>query len=151
MTIAERLELSAHPEGGFYREYYRSEITVPTPRGPRNAATSIWFCLPVGVVSRFHRLSHDEIWYWHEGGPVTVHMIYSDGRYACVELGPPPFKYAAVLPAGTWFGAESLEADVLVSAMVAPGFDFEDFELASRDELVALFPQHKAIIQRLTS
>lgn len=150
MNIAERLQLVEHPEGGFYREYYRSSITVPTEQGPRSAATSIWFCLPVGVVSHFHRLSNDEIWYWHEGGPAIVHIIYPEGRYEHVKLGPPPSAYMAVLPAGTWFGAESDGADVLVSAMVAPGFDFSDFELARRDELIALFPQHEEIILRLT-
>jgi predicted cupin superfamily sugar epimerase len=150
MSIAKRLDLIEHPEGGFYREYYRSSITVPTEKGPRSAATSIWFCLPVGVISRLHRLSNDEIWYWHEGGPVKVHIIHPDGRYECVELGPPPCTYIAVLSAGTWFGAESVGSDVLVSAMVAPGFDFEDFELARRDELTLLFPQHASLIQRLT-
>ncbi|MBU3678207.1 MAG: cupin domain-containing protein [Candidatus Kapabacteria bacterium] len=150
MNIIDRLNLLEHPEGGYYREYYRSSITVPTERGPRCAATSIWFCLPVGVVSNFHRLSNDEIWYWHEGGPVVVHIIHPDGRYEHVELGSPPFMHAAVLPAGTWFGAESLEQDVLVSAMVAPGFEFEDFELATRAGLLAMYPQHGEIIQRLT-
>jgi predicted cupin superfamily sugar epimerase len=132
MTIAERLKLIEHPEGGFYREYYRSSITVPTAGGPRSAATSIWFCLPVGVVSHLHRLANDEIWYWHEGGPVIVHIIHPDGRYEQVELGAHTHTYAAV------------------SAMVAPGFDFEDFELAERDKLTALYPDHEETIRRLT-
>lgn len=150
MNIVERLQLQEHPEGGFYREYYRSSITVPTERGDRCAATSIWFCLPVGVISHFHRLSNDEIWYWHEGGPVTVHIIQPDGRYEAMELGPPPHTYAAVLPAGTWFGAETTGTDVLVSAMVAPGFAFEDFELGTRHQLLQLFPQHEGIVKRMT-
>jgi predicted cupin superfamily sugar epimerase len=150
MNIVERLNLQQHPEGGYYREYYRSSIVVPTERGERSAATSIWFCLPVGVISHLHRLSNDENWYWHEGGPVTVHIIHPDGRYESVELGPPPYTYAAVLPAGTWFGAETSGTDVLVSAMVAPGFAFEDFELGTREELIQYFPQHESLITRLT-
>lgn len=150
MNIVERMQLLEHPEGGFYCEYYRSSITVPTERGERSAATSIWFCLPVGVISHFHRLSNDEIWYWHEGGPVVVHIIHPDARYERVVLGPPPNTYAAVLPAGTWFGAETTGSDVLVSAMVAPGFAFDDFELGTRDQLLELFPQHREIVARLT-
>jgi predicted cupin superfamily sugar epimerase len=150
MSITERLSLIEHPEGGFYREYYRSSIMVPTDRGLRSAATSIWFCLPHGVISHFHRLSNDEIWYWHEGGSAVMHIIHPDGRYEVVEVGPRARNYAAVLPAGTWFGAEALEDDVLVSAMVAPGFAFEDFELASRTALLAVYPQHAEIIGRLT-
>lgn len=150
MNIVERLNLQEHPEGGFYREYYRSSITVPTERGDRSAATSIWFCLPVGVISHFHRLSNDEIWYWHEGGPVVVHIIHPDGRYESAVLGPRPHDYAVVLPAGTWFGAESTASDVLVSAMVAPGFAFEDFELGTREQLLEQFPQHEEIVKRMT-
>jgi predicted cupin superfamily sugar epimerase len=150
MNIVERLNLQKHPEGGFYREYYRSAIVVPTDRGPRSAATSIWFCLPVGELSHLHRLFNDEIWYWHEGGPVTMHIIHPDGRYESLVLGPPPHSYSAVLPAGTWFGAETTGTDVLVSAMVAPGFEFQDFELGTREELIRLFPQHQSLITRLT-
>lgn len=150
MSIVDRLNLQKHPEGGFYREYYRSSITVPTERGNRSAATSIWFCLSVGELSHLHRLSTDEIWYWHEGGPVTVHIIHPDGRYESIVLGPPPHSYVAVLPAGTWFGAETTGTDVLVSAMVAPGFEFQDFELGTQDELIRLFPQHTSLITRLT-
>lgn len=150
MDIIARLQLEEHPEGGYYREYYRSSITVPTSRGDRAAATSIWFCLPKGCLSHFHRLSNDEIWYWHEGGPVVVHVIHPNGQYEQIQMGKHPDQYATVLPAGTWFGAEAVGSDVLVSAMVAPGFAFEDFELAERHALIAAFPQHEKVICRLT-
>lgn len=152
-TLIERYDLLPHPEGGMYREYYRAEERSQTARGERSAATSIWFMLTHGDVSHFHRLSSDEIWYWHEGGVAVMHMIDPDGTYRTLRLGSPDVasSYVCVLRAGTWFGA-TVEGDhVLVSAMVAPGFDFADFELAARSTLLEHYPQHSTIITRLTS
>lgn len=150
--IISQYQLEAHPEGGFYREYFRAPLTVQTPFGERAAATSIWFYLPLGHVSHFHRLTSDEIWYWHHGGNAVLHCIAPDGSYSMHTIGaqPPATTYVCVLPAGTWFAAEPQHGGVLVSAMVAPGFEFADFELGSKLELLAQFPQHRDCIERYT-
>lgn len=150
--IIEQYQLQAHPEGGYYREYFRAQQQVATPHGDRAAATSIWFYLPLGQKSHFHRLTSDEIWYWHHGGNAVLHCIAPDGTYTQHVIGaqPPATTYVCVLPAGTWFAAEPQNNGVLVSAMVAPGFVFEDFELASKPELLEQFPQHRACIELFT-
>lgn len=140
-SLIKSLHLEPHPEGGHYREYFRSD-----------AVTSIWFLLAGKDVSHFHRLAKDEIWYWHEGGVVVMHMIHPDGTYTATRIGPPNLahSYVCVLPAGTWFGATCEGDHVLVSAMVAPAFSFADFELAQRDQLLAEYPQYAGIIRELT-
>ena len=113
--------------------------------------TSIYFQLQQNQVSRFHRLAHEEIWCWHEGGSATIHMIMSDGTYNTHTVGPDADGvYSAVIPAGCWFGATTDSPHVLVSAIVAPGFDFADFELADQQVLLDQFPGHADIIKRLT-
>lgn len=148
--IIEHFHLEPHPEGGYYREYFRAPLTVATPHGDRSAATSIWFYLPIGHLSHFHRLTSDEIWYWHQGGNAVLHCIAPDGTYTIHTIGsmPPATTFVCVLPAGTWFAAEPQHSGVLVSAMVAPGFDFADFELASKPQLQTQFPQHFDCIER---
>jgi predicted cupin superfamily sugar epimerase len=150
--IIQQYQLQAHPEGGYYREYFRAQLQVATPHGDRAAATSIWFYLPLGQKSHFHRLTSDEIWYWHHGGNAVLHCIAPDGTYTQHVIGaqPPATTFVCVLPAGTWFAAEPQNSGVLVSAMVAPGFVFEDFELASKPELLEQFPQHHACIELFT-
>lgn len=147
----DRLGLAPHPEGGHYVETFRSDHTVDVPAGTRSAMTSIYFQLQHNQVSRFHRLAHEEIWCWHEGGSATIHMIMADGTYATHIVGPGADEaYSAVIPAGCWFGATTESSHVLVSAIVAPGFDFADFELADQQTLLDLFPDHADIIRRLT-
>jgi predicted cupin superfamily sugar epimerase len=150
--IITQFQLEAHPEGGYYREYFRASLTVSTPFGNRAAATSIWFYLPLGQISHFHRLTSDEIWYWHHGGNAVLHCIAPDGTYTVHTIGaqPPATTYVCVLPAGTWFAAEPQGEGVLVSAMVAPGFVFADFELAAVGDLVTKFPQHRNTIEKFT-
>ncbi len=151
-AVIEQFQLQAHPEGGYYREYFRAPLTVATPHGERSAATSIWFYLPLDQVSHFHRLTSDEIWYWHSGGNAVLHCIAPDGTYSVSTIGaqPPATSFVCVLPAGTWFAAEPQHGGVLVSAMVAPGFVFDDFELGSRDQLRMIYPQHSDCIERFT-
>ena len=150
MDPIERLNLIPHPEGGFYREYYRSPLQVTSPEGERSAATAIYFLLREQDISHFHRLKHDEMWCWHEGGSLNVHCLHPDGRYEVIRLGPED-SYTAVIPAGTWFGGTVEGSHVLVTAIVAPGFEFDDFELAERNELVGQHPEHERIITQLTA
>jgi predicted cupin superfamily sugar epimerase len=155
------LGLTPHPEGGFFRETYRAGEGIASAHlparfgGDRVFATAIYFLLEGYQVSRLHRIRSDEVWHFHAGGPLTVYAIAPDGALTQaalgldVEVGQTPQH---VVPAGQWFGAalEAPDAYALVSCTVAPGFDFAELELAHRDALLARFPQHAALIERLT-
>jgi len=156
-----KLRLEPHPEGGHYRQTYRADLILPKQAlpsefsGARPASTAIYFLLEGKAFSAFHRLRSDELWHFHVGGPLLVHTIEADGRYSTIELGGDPEAgqaLQAVVKAGCWFGSEVKDGKsfALVGCTVAPGFDFEDFELARRDELVAIYPQHSGLIRRLT-
>ena len=144
------LQLLPHPEGGFYRETYRSPLPVEFPNfsGARAVSTAIFFLLPAGNVSAFHRIKSDEIWHFYAGQPLTIHLIATDGRLAALTVGPDLPQ--AVVPAGCWFGATVEQGYALVGCTVAPGFDFCDFEMAERSALLGMYPQHRTIIERLT-
>ncbi|MBM4157139.1 MAG: cupin domain-containing protein [Lentisphaerae bacterium] len=153
----EALGLAPHPEGGHFREVFRSTDLIPAAGlparygAPRCAATSIYFLLEGRDRSRLHRLRSDEIWYHHAGGVLAIAMILPDGRRADVRLGASPDGDArpqAVLPRGAWFGArlESETGFALIGCAVAPGFEFADFELGRRDDLLAAYPQHRDLI-----
>lgn len=122
-TTIRELGLAPHPEGGFYRETFRSA-----------ASTVIYFLLPAGDFSAFHRvLGRDEVWHHYAGGPLVLHVVHVDGRYESHRLGEG--VYHAVVPADAWQAAETEEAAVLVGCTVSPAFDFAAFELPSRAEL----------------
>jgi predicted cupin superfamily sugar epimerase len=145
------LELKPHPEGGFYCETYRSGIQVATSVGSRNAVTSIYYLLADDMFSAFHRLKSDEIWHHHRGSPISIEIIEGDGRHRELVIGIDNFWQAAVA-AGAWFAARLLEPQsyALVGCDVAPGFDFADFEMGRREELIAAFPQHRVLIEQFT-
>lgn len=159
--LISRLALLRHPEGGWYRETYRSGETVPEAElpdrfsGDRSFCTAIYFLLEKGDLSAFHRIKSDELWHFHAGTTLIVHMLSLDGRYHSLQLGADldaGASFQAVVPAGCWFGAE-VTGDggyALVSCTVSPGFDFADFEMADRDELMLQFPSHSRVIRRLT-
>ena len=146
----ERLSLTEHPEGGCYRETYRAG-----PVDGRCASTAIYYLLRSDEVSRLHRLRSDEVFHFYVGSPLTVHAIHADGRYEALILGRDPDRgqtMQAVVPGGSWFGATvaGRETFALVGCTVAPGFEFADFETADRALLVERWPQHRALIERLT-
>jgi predicted cupin superfamily sugar epimerase len=155
-----RLDLAPHPEGGCYREIYRSPERIPREGlparfpGDRTLATSIYFLLSQGQISRFHRLRSDEIWHLYEGGPAVLHVLEPGAGHRRLILGREVEggqAYQHVLRAGWWFGAELVPpaAFVLAGCTLAPGFEFEDFELGKRRNLIAAFPAHADIIDRL--
>ena len=157
----DHLGLVPHPEGGFYRETYRSEELVDAAAlpdrfdGSRSYSTAIYFLLRGHEYSALHRIASDELWHFCTGTPLTIHTIDSAARYGRIHLGSDPEQgqvFQAVVSAGTWFGAivDDPDAYALVGCTVAPGFDFADFQLASRSALVTQYPQHRAVIQRLT-
>ena len=149
------LKLTAHPEGGFYKESYRSTNTF-TPigfSGSRSYSTSIYFLLEKGNVSHFHRIQSDEIWYYHDGSPLTIPVIFPNGTLNQFKLGSDIEKgeqLQIVVPAGSIFGSYCSDGFSLVGCMVSPGFDFEDFELFTTNALTKLYPQHSVIIKKLT-
>ena len=159
--IIELLNLSPHPEGGYYRETYRSGLVLDENVlpdrfvGNRHCATCIYFLLTNRNFSAFHRINQDEIWHFYAGQPLTLHIIDLNGEYLHIKIGMDLQKGVLpqfVVPAGSWFAAEIEEKDgyALVGCTVAPGFDFRDFELGDRKELCDLFPQHNQQISRLT-
>lgn len=156
-----RLDLKPHAEGGWFREIYRAAEVLPRAAlparftGDRALGTSIYFLLAPGDVSRFHRLRADEIWHLYEGGPAVLHILGSDGGYERLVLGRDPERGQAhqrIIPAGCWFAAELDPAApfLLAGCTTAPGFDYADFELASRADLSRAFPAQAGLISRLT-
>jgi len=157
----ERLRLEAHPEGGYFRQTYVSEVVIGREvlpagfAGARAAATAIYFLLEGENFSAFHRLRSDELWHFYAGASLAVHVIDGDGRSSEIRLGSDVGAgevFQAVVKAGRWFASEVRDRKswALVGCTVAPGFDFEDFEMAKRAELVRQYPEHRDLIERLT-
>ena len=163
------LDLKPHPEGGYFRQTYRADLLLPKAglpdgfAGPRPASTAIYFLLTAGDFSAFHRLRSDELWHFYFGVPLLIHVIAPDGAYSRINLGPNPEAgetFQAVVKAGCWFASEIAPQEAqsthpaqpyaLVGCTVAPGFDFDDFELARREQLASRYPLHRELITRLT-
>ncbi|RIW18910.1 cupin domain-containing protein [Algoriphagus lacus] len=154
LKLVEKLNMHPHPEGGFYAETYRSHAEIETETGQRQLITSIFFLLRSQDVSHFHRIKSDELWFWHEGSSLSVHLL-SENRHEILKLGP--VDGSGTLPqhlvkANTIFGSSVDEPNsyALVSCVVAPGFDFRDFELFKTEDLLPLFPEAEGIIRKLT-
>ena len=156
----EHLRLQPHPEGGYYRETYRSreEISVndlPNSfKGWRNISTAIYFLLTQKDRSLFHRIKSDELWHFHYGDPLNIYVL-GDRGLMTYTLGANPENGQALqiaIPANHWFGAANAHnaAYTLTSCTVAPGFDFQDFEMARRGDLLEEFPKFEEIILKLT-
>lgn len=155
----ERLGLSRHPEGGWFRETYRSAEGVAAvhlpPRfgGDRSFATSIYYLLESGDLSALHRIHQDEVWHFHDGSPLTLHLISSEGEYSTRHVGiGPGLEPQAVAPAGWLFAATVAEpaSYCLVGCTVSPGFDFADFSMPPRAELLRAYPHLREAVERLT-
>lgn len=148
------LQMKSHPEGGFYAETYRSDSELETENGPRQLITSIFFLLRSEDVSHFHRIKSDELWFWHEGSGLSVHLLGENG-HEIQKLGPVDERGALpqhLVKANTIFGSsvDESESYALVSCVVAPGFDFRDFELFQTEDLLPLYPKASEIIRKLT-
>jgi predicted cupin superfamily sugar epimerase len=151
----ENIGMLEHPEGGYFKETYRAEgaFTPEGFSGERNFATSIYFLLEKDNISHFHRIKSDEIWYYHAGSPLTVHVIFPNGELKELKIGPNIENgevLQAIVPANTIFGSTCTNDYSLVGCMVSPGFDFNDFELFPTSQLLAMYPQHKEIIKTLS-
>ncbi len=157
----EHLNLLPHPEGGFYKETFRSKGIISKNSlpdgfsGDRNFSTSIYFLLPGNTFSAIHRIHSDETWYYHAGESLELWMLCDGGSLSKVIIGPDLEKGEVMqytVPADCWFASKSLNPNgfTLVGCQVAPGFDFEDFVLADREILVHQFPQYSEFILAFT-
>ncbi len=155
------LQLQPHPEGGFYKETYRSaerfpHSVLPTRfNGERSFSTAIFYLLEQGDRSLFHRIKSDECWHFYAGETLLIHVIENNGNYYCTKLGgniAVGETLQFVVPAAAWFAAEPAPTTsfTLAGCTVAPGFDFLDFEIADKKRLLSSFPQHTGIINRLS-
>ncbi len=147
--LIQELNLIPHPEGGFYRETYRSEEVLKDVK--RNLVTTIYFLLRSEDISHLHRIKSDEHWFFHAGSPLVVHTLDKNGHHkhlVGLELNKGETPHF-IVPKNTIFGSQVLEKNSysLVSCLVSPGFDFADFELIKIAELLKEFPQHKEIIE----
>lgn len=157
----EHLQLKPHPEGGFFRETYRASESITQADlperfgGDRAFSTAIYFLLRSGDFSALHRIKSDEVWHFYAGSTLTIHVINSQDEHTPIRLGTDIAAHAvpqAVVAAGDLFGArvEDPNTFALVGCTVAPGFDFADFLMPSRGELLQQYPRHRDVIERLT-
>lgn len=153
-------QLQQHPEGGWYKETYRSKEFIKSGALPdrflddRQFSTAIYFLLEQGNFSAFHRIKSDECWHFYAGQTLHVYVLYNDGKLEIIKLGNniangETFQF--VVPADVWFASipAATTAFSFVGCTVAPGFDFADFELAKTEVLLQQFPQHEQIIRQL--
>ncbi len=150
--IINYLELQPHPEGGYYKETYRSDVNCVN--GTRSVCTVIYFLLTAENCSKFHRIQSDELWYFHAGSPLIVHTLTSKGYIQHIVgnnllAGETP---QLLVSKNTIFGSTVKEENSfsLVSCSVSPGFEFSDFELFNKETLIALYPTLERIITQLT-
>lgn len=155
------LQMLPHPEGGFYKETYRSDHLMDVTKSvdsavvQRNVCTGIYFLLEQGNFSAFHKIQSDEMWHFYAGHALEVLELKDTGELLFTRLGQDVVRgevFQHVVPADTWFASRVAVGGAfsLVGYTVAPGFDFADFCLADRKELSTQFPQHSQLITELT-
>ena len=153
-------QLQPHPEGGFYKETYRSKESISHPglperfKGERSFSTAIYFLLPAGHFSAFHRIKSDELWHFYAGVALNIYVINVEGTLTLINLGADILNgetMQAIVPAGCWFASRPAKSTgyCFAGCTVSPGFDFADFELAKDEELTQRYPQHKELINSL--
>ncbi|HEX2954523.1 MAG TPA: cupin domain-containing protein [Bacillota bacterium] len=152
-----QLGLQEHVEGGYFKEIYKNPQKLNgqdlAVKGERLLSSSIYYLLKSGQYSKFHQLLFDEIWLFHMGSPLTIHMIDGNGELKSSKLGidiDAGEMPQLTVPAGAIFAAEVIQDNSfsLVSCVTAPGFDYEDFRIYSEEELIKRFPKHKAMITK---
>lgn len=153
--------LLPHPEGGYYRQTYLSPENISKEalperfNGDRPMSTAIYFLIPYGEFSAFHRIKSDEIWHFYKGCPLNIHVIHPNGKYELLKLGQNHSNnesFQHMVPANSWFASEpnaEIGEYAFVGCTVAPGFDFSDFELAHAKELASEYPMQQDLISRL--
>lgn len=158
--LIQQYNLLPHPEGGWFKETYKSSENIAANAlparfgGKRTFSTAIYFLLEQGNFSAFHRIKSDECWHFYAGDCLQVYVIQMNGTLDIISLGNDMeqgqlFQY--VVPANCWFASRPARNSsfCFVGCTVAPGFDFADFEMADATALSALFPQHEILITSL--
>jgi predicted cupin superfamily sugar epimerase len=158
--LIEVLKLKVHPESGYFRETYRSkEVIDDLPNryqgGSRNFGTSILYLLAGNQFSTFHKIRSDEIWHYHLGCPLNLYVITRDGSLKTLTLGNDLIHkghFQIVVERDSWFAAQPQDPQefTLAGCTVAPGFDFSDFQIAEKKEMLKKFPQHSSLINAYT-
>lgn len=152
-AIIDSLKLLPHPEGGYYKEVHRSRTLVKDLNGvaDKSAYTSIYYLLSGGEFSSWHRIKSDETWYFHLGCDVLIYFFDENKSLQTIQLGMTSNTFQTTLPANTWFAAKPVSKNdfCLVSCAVAPGFEFEDFEIAQREHLLTEFGNSIESIQMI--
>lgn len=156
----EKFQMEKHPEGGYFKETYRSDESIPQHGLPKRFSGDRYFCSQIFYLlehhemSKLHRLKSDETWHFYEGLPIALYLISPEGNFSTITLGRgnEGFMLQYTIPHGYWFGAK-VEAEAgfsLIGCTVAPAFDFKDFEVGNRKQLIKEFPEHQALIEFLT-
>ncbi len=158
--LLDKFNMKVHPEGGYFgdgfrsTEFLRSDQLPKRYSGPRNVYSSIYFMVTKDRPSRFHRLKTDEIWHFYSGDTLTLHLIHDHGKYECIELGnrEEHERFQFLAPKNTWLaaGCNGKEGYSLMGCSLAPGFEYDDFELADKEQLLKEYPQIEAIISEFT-
>ena len=160
--IIETLNLIPHPEGGYFKENYRSKGVIKNNSldfeadGERNYSTCIYFLLNENDFSAFHKIRQDEIWHFYAGSTLLLHTINPNGNYNLIRIGNNLENgdfFQFVVPAGTWFASEveNKTSYSFCGCTVSPGFDFRDFKMPSGKTLSKIYPEHQEIIKRLSN
>ena len=149
--IVAHYQMLPHPEGGYYKETYRSAERIPKDglpnrfEGDRHFGTAIYFLLDQGNFSAFHRIKSDETWHFYAGQALEIFVLQDNGKMQIIQLGnqiQAGETFQATVPAGAWFASRPAVNTVF-------SLDFADFEMAKEEELVELFPQHAKLIREL--
>jgi predicted cupin superfamily sugar epimerase len=157
----ETLGLRPHPEGGYFRETYKaseflSHDCLPARFGCERAmCTAIYYLLEANDLSALHRVRQDEILHFYDGAALLIHMIDPAGNYSMGRLGRnvgQGERPQITVPGGHLFGMKVADggAYTLLGCTVAPGFEFADFEMPGRQDLIRKFPEHRELIEGLT-
>ena len=158
--LIQKYNLEPHPEGGWYKQTYKSNEQTAAKalperfNGDRAFSTAIYFLLEQEDFSAFHRIKSDECWHFYAGDPLLIYIIDHNGELRIISVGN-DFKqgqsFQYVVPANCWFASRPAPGSeyCFVGCTVSPGFEFEDFELASAAELSAIYPEHIKIIEQL--
>ena len=158
--LIQKYNLEPHPEGGWYKQTYKSNEQTAAKalperfNGDRAFSTAIYFLLEQEDFSAFHRIKSDECWHFYAGDPLLIYIIDHNGELRIISVGN-DFKqgqsFQYVVPANCWFASRPAPGSeyCFVGCTVSPGFEFEDFELASAAELSAIYPEHTKIIEQL--
>ena len=153
--VIKKFDLKPLPEeGGYYRETYRSSKLIKDNNDDKSASTAIFYMVTPADFSALHRIKYDEIFHFYGGDPVEMIQIDENGELKTIEIGSPNqgLDCQVIVPAQVWQGLRLKNGGhwALLGTTVAPGFEFKDFEIKSRNELSAIFPTHTQIITSYT-